>query len=216
MAALGPLPPAQGVLRVKMTGVANASPFMNGFYWKYFGAEPTSTAIGSFCNGFLNAWGTHLKTAFHSSVIMEHCEAYDLSSASGAYGDATQNIAGTRAGSPLPVNVAVCASLHVSYRWRGGHPRTYWTAGVQGDIANGREWTSAAQSAFEAGLQAWLTAVNQIPVNGMPGHLIAVRYVQTVDGVPQYFPVPLQLDVTSISVGLRIDSQRRRLGKELS
>lgn len=216
MAKLGPLPDAANVLRVKQTGVANGAPWMNGYYWQYAGAPPNSNSVVSFCSAFVAAWNTHLKSAFHSTVILENTEAWDLSNRNGAYGNDTTDVAGTRTGSPLPVNVAVVASWDINYRYKGGHPRTYYVAGVQGDIANGREWTSAARTAFETGLLSFLSAVNAIQVNSQAGHLICLRYQQTVDGVPVYIDPPMKLDIVDVHVGLRIDSQRRRLGKELS
>jgi hypothetical protein len=187
------------------------------FFWHYLAGTVTAADLVSLCTGFATAFDTNLKSAFGNVVSLQNVEAYDLSSRTGAVGSATGFTTGSRLGPALPTSTAAVASWKVNYRWRGGHPRTYWPAGVQTDVESGHLWSAAAAAAFDTGNGGFLTSVNGQIIGGQGGYLTCIRYVHTpVKGQPPvYFNPPLDLRIQDVSVDRRLDTQRRRLGPDL-
>lgn len=218
--ALGPLPNVANVVRVKLNGTNQNTPWVALFFWHYLSAPPSSALLSSFCTAFVDAFRTALLPSIAGTVAVNGAEAWDLSARDAAQASGGTAAVGVRPGVPLPTSVAAVASWKVNYRWRGGHPRTYWPAGVATDVVDGHLWTDTARTAFEAGNEAFLTTVNAITLGGAGGYLTAVRYVHTVtdpDGTKheEYFNPPLDLRIQDVLVDKRIDTQRRRLGPDL-
>lgn len=218
--ALGPLPPVPNVIRLKLNGMNQTTPWVGLFFWHYLGAPPTAANLNSFCTAAVAAWQSSLTPSFSNFVSVVNAQAWDLSSPAGASGIGGTTAVGTRVGSALPVSVAACVGWKVSYRWRGGHPRTYWPAGVLGDVTSGHLWAETARAAFEAGNEGWLSQMNAITLGGAGGYLTCIRYVHTVhneDGTKnvEYLNPPLDLQIQRAVVDARLDTQRRRLGPDL-
>jgi hypothetical protein len=215
--ALGPLPDVENVLRVKLNGTNQGTSWVALFYWHYNGAAPTGAQLATFCGSFMTATTGSIGAALGTHVGLTNVEAWDLSSREGASASGGAATNGSLAGAPLPTNIAAVCGWKVSYRWRGGHPRTYWPAGVTSSVENGHLWTDVAVGAFQTANNSFLTAVNGLTLGGTGGYLTAVRYVHTpVKGQPPiYFTPPLDLQVQSALVDKRLDSQRRRLGPDL-
>jgi len=214
--ALGPLPDVRNVARIKALGAYQGQPWVAQFYWHYNASVLDDTGMTNLLNGFQSATNTNLAPAANNSVTITSWSGWDLSTRLGVVGTIAGTFVGSRAGTAMTVQDAVVSSWTVSYRWRGGHFRTYWPFGVQPDFPDGRLMTTAAQLAIRNALTSWMTQVNGITVNGQGGHLTGVRYVHTpVKGQPPvYFDPPLDLPVVNVAVHRRLDTQRRRLGKE--
>ena len=215
--ALGPLPDVQNMARIKMSGSYQGQPVVTLFYWHYNASSVDTNALATLASAYLQGWTQHLASAFHTSVNYNAAEAWDLASRTGAVGVSQSSNPGTRPGSPLTVNVALCSSWKVQYRWRGGHPRTYWPAGVAGDVTTGNQITQVLADNFQAGCENLLVMLRGLTINGQGGYPALVRYVHTPapGAPPEYFNPPLDLEITDVAVHRRLDSQRRRYGREL-
>lgn len=215
--ALGPLPNVQNVARVRLNGTNQGTPWVSLFFWHYLGSQPDSAALSTLCQGFVNLWGAHLADAFPATVQVNNAEAWDLATRTGATASGGVAIPGTRVGSPLPTSVAAVIGWKVAYRWRGGHPRSYFPAGVQNDVLNGHLWTDAAVANYQTGANDFLTGVNALTMGGAGGYLTCVRYVTTPSpgAPPEYLNPPLDLRINNAIVDKRLDTQRRRLGPDL-
>lgn len=216
--ALGPLPDVANVVRFKYSGLVSSRPFVALFFWHYNGAAPSTAQLNTFCTALGAAWNTHLAPVHGTFVTLQTTQAWDLASRNGAAGTATTAFAGTRTGAAMPAQVCGVASWSVNYRWRGGHFRTYFPMGVSADTTNMFQWTTAARTTMNTQISAWLTAVNGLTVGGTGGYLTGVRYVRTnqTTDQPEYIIPPLDLPIGSVLVDSRIDTQRRRLGKDVS
>lgn len=218
--ALGPLPDVSNTIRIKVNGSNQTTPWVALFYWHYLGGAPTGANLASFCTGFIAAIQSSLSPSFATTVSVNNAEAWDLASRTGAFGSGGTSFSGTRAGGPLPTSVAACVGWKVTSRWRGGHPRTYWPAGAQGDVINGHLWVESARATFEAGNEGFLSQVNALNLGAAGGYLQCVRYLQTIhepDGTKhvEYITPPQQLQIQRALVDARLDTQRRRLGPDL-
>jgi hypothetical protein len=207
------LPPVPNVLRIRLAGLYDGGPWNAIQHWHYTGSAPNSTAVSAVCQGFETAWDDFIGPTCHTSVSLEAVEGWDLTSPSGANGIAQSGATGDLiTGSQLPRSVCAVVSWKVNFRWRGGHPRTYWPSGTTTSTQNGNSWTTTALNQFATGNQSYLNSVNSIVASGLTGKLCCVRYVAD----KQLLANPLVLDIVGLDVDSRIDTQRRRLGPDVA
>lgn len=211
--------PVQNVIQFRFGGSYQNQPFLNVMHWEYSGGPPSATALKELCNDALGVWDTTLSSILNTTVSMNTVRGLDLSAP-----DAPQSASdvpaavGDLIGTPLPVNVAMCVSWLVNYRWRGGHIRTYFPAGASQSIQGGNSWTATALTNGRSSIAAFLAGMNAMTAGAVSGHLVGVRrYETTVAGQPptQINP-PLVLPIVGAIVDSRLDSARRRLGRDVS
>jgi hypothetical protein len=113
---------------------------------------------------------------------------------------------------PLPPNCAAVISWAIPAHYRGGHPRTYLPGPTNAalQVANGNQWTSSFRSSLAAAAQNFLTSFAAGIVAG------AVEQLGTVSHFRNNAPLatPVFYPYTGGTIHGRVDSQRRRLGKE--
>jgi hypothetical protein len=118
---------------------------------------------------------------------------------------------------PLPPNVAVCTGWTIAAHYRGGHPRTYWPGVPTSFItaAGDPTLTTAAITNYQTTVGGALTTFNTqllaLPFAGVLGSIATRR---TTAGVGACLTPPLFYSYEGCVVHARLDSQRRRLGKE--
>jgi hypothetical protein len=111
----------------------------------------------------------------------------------------------------MALQVALCISWSISDRYRGGHPRTY-LPGIDGTfVTGGRLLTTAGHTAYLNAAAGFLTNMNAMTAGGSSWQMCCVRYFSQ----HQLLANPLVRTITGQSVHGRIDTQRRRLGKEV-
>jgi hypothetical protein len=204
------LPAVPNVLKVAIKGLYQGQPWMNGHYLQYTGTAPTVANLATIAAAIGSAWTANLAALCEPEVTVTEIDTTDLTSAFASQAATSQSLIGTRAGDPLPVNIACVVSWQANFRFRGGHARTYLPAGAQTDITSGRLWASGFVSAANTAVAAYLAALNAISVGGATYKMVMVSYREAnVDRT-----VPLVVTINSGSVHGRLDTQRRRLGKE--
>lgn len=135
----------------------------------------------------------------------------DLGSDSGLEAAVTGSGTGSSIGSSLPANVAACISWTQGVHYRGGHPRTY-IGGATSSWMNGvTQLSSSFMSSLLAAGNSLITAIGA--VSGISDGPAALVCLHRTRGKVQLNP-PQAGIVFSAIVHSRIDSQRRRLGKE--
>lgn len=211
--------PVQNVIQFRFGGSYQNQPFLNVLHWEYTGAAPSGTALKELCNDALGVWDTALSAILTTSVTLNTVRGLDLSAPDAPQSASdVQAAVGDLVGTAPPVNVAMCVSWLVNYRWRGGHFRTYFPAGAVQSIQGGNSWTSTALTNGRLAVTTFLTNMNAMTAGSTSGHLVGVKRWRTeVRGQP---PVeinpPLVLPFVGAIVDSRIDSQRRRLGRDVS
>lgn len=206
------LPDAPGIVRLRVVGTVNGTTFNNIFHLQYSGSAPSVANLNAVCTDVLSAWGTHFSPLCPSTVVLANADAADLTNAGAATGEATDTTAGTRAGTPLPNNVACCVTWHINNRYRGGHPRSYIPAGVIADVSGGNRWSDAFVTAMNSAAAAFLAAVNAISVGGSTYKLVCLSYHRAKIALNPPVPYTIQ----SALVDHRPDSQRKRLGRDIA
>lgn len=213
-----PLPPAPQVVRVALTGLTQARPWANIIHLQYIGTRPTNTTLDALCVSIGSAWATSLAAQVASTTSITLITAVDLSDVNGAGGSSNQVVPGTGTGTnPLPVNCALCITWKTAARWRGGHPRTYLPGMIGTNVTNGNQWTSAYRTATNTAATTFHNNLNALTTGGNTWTHVCLRRHQTlVDGSHVVLNPAVPIPITTTLVDSRIDSQRRRLGPDVS
>jgi len=208
-----PLPSAAGCVRIQYKGLTQGHPWVNTVFLNSQGPGYLVGDLNALALAAGNAWGSALAACASAATTCNLVEALDISKPDGLLGSSNAQHTGLIvATNPLPVSAAICFSEKVALRWRGGHPRFYLPAPTISEIQNGSTFTSAFVLTANTAADNYLTAMNAISIGGSAHHMVAVRYYsqKAVLASPKVLPI---MDIT---VHTRLDSQRRRLGREVA
>lgn len=207
-----PLPPVSSAVKIRLIGTYFFRPWNNIIYAQYSVPTPTAANLSAYASALATVWGTNVAPLCNTAVSLTAIDVIDIASATGASASVSVAIPGTLTGQALPIQAAMVASWHINLRYRGGHPRSYVPAGVPASTVNGNTWTSTFITSAVASMTGFLNGMNGISLGGGSSFMIAVSY-HTAHAVR---PTPLKNAVQSVSVHPRLDTQRRRLGKEIA
>lgn len=155
-----PLPAVSKVVQVALgINPGTLPPVITRFFIQYTGTAPTNADLSTFNTAVSSAFNTSLKSLLDNNRLLISVESIDLSSAVAAVASSTVSVSGTRAGTELPISVAVVDSYTIARRYRGGHPRGYWPFGVAADLTDRRNWSTTFTGAVNTGINAFFTAV---------------------------------------------------------
>lgn len=214
MAKLGPLPDVANVLKVRLIGQQASSPWVNVIHVSFTGAAMDQSSANSIATAIRGYWNTSFAPLFTTSSSLQTVEVTDLTSRTGVIGTDTTGATGSDATAIGSLAVAACLTLKVAKRYRGGHPRMY-LAGVNATVyTNGKTWTSTRQNAYQSAGRAFLTAINAMIIGSRTYAMCAVSYYTSTNKVVSYKQPPQVYPITDVVMHSRVDSMRRRLGKE--
>lgn len=179
------------------------------FHAFYTGGPPSADNLHTYLNTWYGTAVGALAPLACTSVHYTHAVATDLSSLSGAQVEVSAPFSGTNSGDSNPSNSCILVNYNSSFRYRGGHPRTYYCGGAQGDMVDTNTWTGAfvAAAATAAGT---VTAAFEV---GATGFVVTTQGAISYEsgGVPR--TVPLKMPISTLSVSTGIATQRRRMRK---
>jgi hypothetical protein len=206
-----PLPAVPGVAKVTFLGSFQGVA-VNHVMHVRFGTDFMSiTQANTLATGMRNAFSTNFSPLINGGVAYATVNAQDLTGDTGVTGTNATGITGTHGGTVLPANVAQCISWQHGRHYRGGHPRTYFTGLVSTDMLNPNTFSSAAVSAWQSAGSAFLAAVNAITGVGPGACTLSVVHYRKNGAL---LTSPLVDAITGCVVDSRIDTQRRRLGRD--
>lgn len=215
--ALGPLPDADHIIQARVSGTHNGILWVNTHYLQCVGALPNVADLSAMATSIGSAWNTNIAPLCHANVTMNQVDMADLSNRGAAIASVTALAhPGTRAGSDNANQIAMVVSWKANRRFKGGHPRSYLPAGVQADILTGRLWVGTFQTLATTSVRAYRTALNALTSTGATYRMVYMRFI-THDPVTKaklYVTPPEPYTITDGLVHGRVDTQRRRLGKE--
>jgi len=195
---------------VRLAGLNQGQPWNNIFHLQYAGGVPTSANLTSLLGSVAAAWAANFASLCQAGVTLTELQAADLASPTGATSTLAAAGVGTRAGTAMPTQVALVISWKIDLRYRGGHPRSYLPAAVLADVTSGHLWTTAFVSEAQSAGQGFQGALNAIAVAPLTFVMVAVSFFTQ----HALRPTPLVRPVVTALVHDRVDTQRRRLGKE--
>lgn len=218
---MAPRPPVPKTVRVELNWVAtpNNNQAHNIFYIQSPGSanEVPPSDLGSIANALASTGTGHFPNSIAYNVASNWSLATITVSDNGgseATTTATVGYAGAATPPSLPPQCAVCASFAIAARYKGGHPRMY-LPGVPSGALTSNNWSQLTSS--YAGLVQtevtnaldWITSTTVEGSTLVPGTISYTR-----NKVPLTTPVFYAYGL--VTVHERLDSQRRRSGKEVA
>lgn len=218
-----PLPPAGQVLRIGLQFTGESKTFGSRFFISYSGGTPTAADCGAIATEVSTAWGSDFASLLSNNYALTAVSVEDLSSASGATGEWSGNVAGTRSGTNVPMNMTVTVDFTLARRYRGGKPKIFLPLGIAADQQSETSWTSALATSSGT---AWSNFVNAIiatsGVSVSLGQHVNVSYYSGFTvvtspttgrsrNVPKLRSSPLVADITGHTGRTQMGTQRRRL-----
>lgn len=211
-----PLKPVNGVARFAFLSRANTIPIVNIFHVRkgsVMAVGPWSLAeLTTFTTAIITAYAALWKPSVATGTVLEQVVATDLTGPSAP--QVIENISGQTgtggAASTVPQSAACCISWRIPRHYRGGHPRSYMGPLAAPAISNPTSLATAYTDALLTRAQDFVTAMSSTPVGSSMGQLCAVH--RQIGGVE--VEIPETSNITGVIVDTRIDSQRRRLGKD--
>lgn len=208
------LPYANNIIRCVYSGTYSGSKWANVFHVRGAAGPISAADAASLATNLRTAWDTNLKALLPSNGALTGVSVVDLSSAYGNAGADTTTVAGTKTtAGAMSASIATCVSFKIARRYRGGHPRMYLTGNLTTETNNAITWTNAWITAVSSAMASWRTAINALTLTSTGAlYLCALSYY--ADRALR--TTPLSNDITDIAVHTRIDTQRRRLGREIT
>jgi hypothetical protein len=176
--------------------------------------EITHGDLSDLADGCFTAYGDNLMPLVSDSSLLTSCQivlyetgdVFDATSVGAIAG------AGTT-GDTMPANVAACISWHIASHYRGGHPRSYLAgigiASLSSPTTLSGSFLAAANSAAPA-FHSDLEALGPIGSGITTVEHGIVSFVVDND----WRSPPVFRRITDGVVDSRVDSQRRRLGRD--
>lgn len=205
-----PLPNVPQVVRVSLEGTGSLRPWANVFHVRYTGAAPTAVSLNDYLVAWLGTVSAAAAPLMDGGTAITGATAVDLTSNTSASAEASSFTIGTRTGPLLPASVAALVNYNSSFRYRGGHPRTYYFFGVQSDLDDQSTWESAFVTSVQTFANNMLTFLGSGTIDATNYTTqCAVSYKE--NNVPRVTPLVMPISVAVANSG--VASQRRRMRK---
>lgn len=220
-----PLPPIPNVLKVVLgfDNAPTAPPYLsranNVLHLQYTTMGFTATECVTVANAALSWYNTHFIASMSTSWRIVNAQATAVDG-TGVFGVSTSApILGTAASAPLPPQCAAVLSWVGAPGYRGGKPRTYLCGlPTSAIVASSSALTSTYALQIKTGATAAIADMSPFTIGGVVPVLGTVSYVKKSlnPTPPHYRGTPLFWQYLAVNVHERLDSQRRRSGKERS
>lgn len=204
------LKPVLQTARVSVRGTALGQAIVNVFHVRWSGATFDQPSITYVANLVKTAYEINFVPRLNGTWSGDTVRAVDLALATGV--EATVALGGTPSSTTqgVPQSAAACVSWRIVRHYRGGHPRTYLGPLNSGAIESPTSLAAAYVTQVATSAEAFRTAIGNGITGGNTMKLVAVHRWQ---GKAE-LAVPQTSDIVSASVDTRIDSMRRRLGRD--
>lgn len=170
----------------------------------------SSTELNALAAAVRSAYVTNFIPLQTLQLTLSEVTAIDLASETGPSGIATGSTAGAVGTGALSANAAIGITWQIARRYRGGHPRTYIAGPVSTQTSDARQLTTTAQTSYLNAATALRTAINGVTTSAGTAKFCCVHYYRN----GALLATPLVSQIIGVAVDRRIDSQRRRLGRD--
>jgi hypothetical protein len=204
------LKPVTGVARVSCRGTSQGVAIVNVFHVKTNGGLMTLPDITYITNLVGQAYETNIIPRLNGNYSGDTVRGVDLTALVGQ--EFTRALAGTpgATSAQTPQNAACCITWKIARHYRGGHPRTYVGPLPFSAIDQPTSLAPAYMTLVQNGANAFLSAINAGTTGGKTMRLCAVHRWRE----KQMLDLPEVSDIQTALVDARIDTMRRRLGRD--
>jgi len=211
-----PLPFVPGAIKLVTNGTNTENNWANVLHFQYSGPAPTAGFVADTAAEAYNAWEEYLLPLCPPDTTFTGVEVTDLSSDTGAGGEYTAANSGTSTADHLPGGTCVLIDYPSSFRYRGGHPRTYLYIGADENMQDECTWNSAFVTTVTGAWGNFISALSGTTGGGTTiGLQCAISYVsKTSNPVAPYrraVPIIMPFPANQFTVQPRMASQRRRV-----
>jgi hypothetical protein len=140
---MAPLAPVAGVVRHVLEGTNGSRNWANVFHVQYTGDLPSVPSLNGMAGEINTALSSGLAAYMHEDTTIVQSVSTDLSSDTGNQVVSSILVPGTLDAAPLPSSAAFLVNYNSSFRYRGGHPRSYYILGDTASLLNSQTWTAA-------------------------------------------------------------------------
>lgn len=208
-----PLPPVDHVMKIEFLQLMAGAPVVNVFHAAFTG-DPTPLDMTAFCSLFAGYWNASFEPLQNAVQALQAVKATDLTSDIASSASLVAIQAGAASPSQaLPNGTALVVSHHISRRYRGGHPRTYFAGLSAADMLSAREWTAGTVSAWQAAWNSFSSSLMGATTGGI--NITEIGSVSYRSGNARRV-APVFDQFVGSAVQPRVCSQRRRLGALLA
>jgi hypothetical protein len=161
-------PPVAQAVRARLD-YTESDNFLGGsrFFLTYTGSAPTGANLNTLAGDIEAAWVSHLAPLVNEDFTLSEIDCLDLSSDTGASGYWSGSEAGSRSGAVIPANCCTNIEFDIARRYRGGKPRMYLPAGVQGDLEDVGHWSGSFITAVNSGIGAFFSELEGLSIGAM-------------------------------------------------
>jgi len=212
-----PRPPLANTTKFEVLWAGpNGTKATNIMYALYASPLTTPTQLGNAASQYfvslIGTAGGNIPTLYPSSWSIVQVSALDNTGATENVAIQAGPVPGTATGNALPPNCSTAVSWSIPAHYRGGHPRMYLPGVPESAITapGSNELTSTWRSALSAFGHAFLAEFLATVAGGVAGQLGTIAFHR--NNVP--LTTPVFYPYSGGAIHGRLDSQRRRLGKE--
>lgn len=207
-----PLPDAPFTLKCIFKGTYGSTKWANVMHMKYGAASSlTPTNCNTIAQAFHGYYVSRFLPRVSSSVNLLETDITDLNSSTGAQGAYVHTDPGTFSNaSNMSANNALCISWKTSFRFRGGHARTYLVGMPSAQLADTANFNTTFTGATQTAANNFLADINAYASGGLSNCTLSMLSYYSGGSLRA---LGLAFPITSALVNTRVDSQRRRNGK---
>lgn len=204
-------------MHVTVAGTYGADTPVANTFWVRNGAgtAPSQSEFDAFLTHFVNQYEQYFAPQLSNQMAWTNVDGlYYVPGGISVAGQRTTAATGGKAGAHLPANCAICVGWTVQAHYKGGHPRTYLPGPAGDQVQGGRRFLQAYCDAVKVAANNFLGGVNGYAgttINNV--HLGVVSFVLRKEWRSP--PVFRDFNPNGAHVDARIDSQRRRLGRDI-
>lgn len=211
-----PLPAVANVVKTVINGVNSINNWANVLHWIYTGGPLSAAAVVNIATSLGESFISEIIPNCPTETSFVDVTATDLSSDTGEGYEYLSITPGSSTADKLPGGTCVLIDYPSSFRYRGGHPRTYLYTGADENMLNECTWNDAFVATIA---DAWGALQTNMVGAGGDGSAItgpcAVSYVSSIANpvAPhrRTVPVVMPFGVGDFNVQPVMATQRRRV-----